>query len=193
VTNCLLRLGSPVVSSPDPRTSKRLRRTANPLTVFLSQVCAAVSRVGQDSGQDSRDDQCACTLFDQQTKDPRPWGRRIPGYKSGQGRRLGHSQLSSAFEDWPCGSQSRARSVGILSFVIMASASAEDGDVPADASSGRSRPRPIRYISPAALNLHRVYEQNRQRLQKKDGAKVPDPTAPQTKGKPRLLLMGQRR
>jgi hypothetical protein len=76
---------------------------------------------------------------------------------------------------------------------IMSSASTEGGDVPADASSGPSRPRPIRYISPAALNLHRVYEQNRQRLQKKDGAKVPDPTMPQTKGKPRLLLMGQRR
>ncbi|KAL2024416.1 hypothetical protein VTK56DRAFT_8227 [Thermocarpiscus australiensis] len=35
--------------------------------------------------------------------------------------------------------------------------------------------------------------ENRQRLQKKDGVKVPDPTTPQTKGKPRLLLMGQRR
>ncbi|AEO57765.1 hypothetical protein MYCTH_2079857 [Thermothelomyces thermophilus ATCC 42464] len=75
----------------------------------------------------------------------------------------------------------------------MSSSSIEDGAAPADTSSGLSRPYPIRYISPAALNLHRVYEQNRQRLQKKDGAKVPDPTAPQTKGKPRLLLMGQRR
>ncbi|GAB1320465.1 GTP-binding protein gtr2 [Madurella fahalii] len=75
----------------------------------------------------------------------------------------------------------------------MASASTEDGDTTADTPSVSSRPRPIRYISPAALNLHRVYEQNRQRLQKKDGAKVPDPMAPQTKGKPRLLLMGQRR
>ncbi|KAL2271603.1 hypothetical protein VTJ83DRAFT_974 [Remersonia thermophila] len=35
--------------------------------------------------------------------------------------------------------------------------------------------------------------ENQQRLQKKDGARVPDPTAVQTKGKPRLLLMGQRR
>ncbi|KXX78027.1 GTP-binding protein gtr2 [Madurella mycetomatis] len=75
----------------------------------------------------------------------------------------------------------------------MASASTEDGDTSADTTSVSLRPRPIRYISPAALNLHRVYEQNRQRLQKKDGAKVPDPMAPQTKGKPRLLLMGQRR
>ncbi|KAK0736955.1 Gtr1/RagA G protein conserved region-domain-containing protein [Apiosordaria backusii] len=55
------------------------------------------------------------------------------------------------------------------------------------------RPLPVRFISPAALNLSRVYEQNRQRIQKKDGPKVPDPTTPQTKGKPRLLLMGQRR
>ena len=75
----------------------------------------------------------------------------------------------------------------------MSSVSTEDGGVPADADSGRALPPPIRYISPAALNLHRVYEQNRQRLQKKDGAKAPDPTTPQTKGKPRLLLMGQRR
>ncbi|KAK3692377.1 Gtr1/RagA G protein conserved region-domain-containing protein [Podospora appendiculata] len=64
-----------------------------------------------------------------------------------------------------------------------------------DAGNGPSS-RPVRttYLSQAVLNLHRVYEQNRQRLQKKDGAKVPDPIAvPQTKGKPRLLLMGQRR
>ncbi|KAK4148607.1 hypothetical protein C8A00DRAFT_38818 [Chaetomidium leptoderma] len=76
---------------------------------------------------------------------------------------------------------------------MSSAASAEDGDVPADTGSGPPRPRPVRYISAAALNLHRVYEQNRQRLQKQDGAKAPDPTAPQTKGKPRLLLMGQRR
>jgi Ras-related GTP-binding protein C/D len=83
-------------------------------------------------------------------------------------------------------------SVGLV--FIMSSASTEDGgDVPAGMTGGPSRPRPIRFISPATLNLHRVYEQNRQRLQKKDGAKVPDPTTPQTKGKPRLLLMGQRR
>jgi len=53
----------------------------------------------------------------------------------------------------------------------------------------------VRWISPAVLNLERVIEQNRQRTQKKDGSiKAPGqiPT-PQTKGKPRLLLMGQRR
>lgn len=50
------------------------------------------------------------------------------------------------------------------------------------------------YISPASLNLERVYEQNRQRQQKKDGGKAPElSAAEQTKGKPRLLLMGQRR
>ncbi|KAK4668144.1 GTP-binding protein gtr2 [Podospora pseudoanserina] len=69
-------------------------------------------------------------------------------------------------------------------------ASRDNGE---DLDSQPLRPRPIRFISPAALNLSRVYEQNRQRIQKKDGPKVPDPTTPQTKGKPRLLLMGQRR
>ncbi|KAM7205030.1 Gtr1/RagA G protein conserved region domain containing protein [Rhypophila sp. PSN 637] len=53
----------------------------------------------------------------------------------------------------------------------------------------------VRWISPAVLNLERVYEQNRQRVQKKDGGKAPagQSPVPQTKGKPRLLLMGQRR
>ncbi|KAK4650197.1 GTP-binding protein gtr2 [Podospora pseudocomata] len=69
-------------------------------------------------------------------------------------------------------------------------ASRDNGE---DLDSQPLRPRPIRFISPAALNLSRVYEQNRQRIQKKDGPKVPDPMTPQTKGKPRLLLMGQRR
>ncbi|OAA68134.1 small monomeric GTPase [Niveomyces insectorum RCEF 264] len=61
-------------------------------------------------------------------------------------------------------------------------------------------------LSPASLNLERVYEQNRQRVQRRDGAaaatasagstdatRQPDsaPTAP-PKGKPRLVLMGQR-
>lgn len=57
-----------------------------------------------------------------------------------------------------------------------------------------------RVTSPALLNLERVYEQNRQRTQKRDGtpvaAKQPEPaqSAPPAppKGKPRLLLMGQR-
>ena len=64
----------------------------------------------------------------------------------------------------------------------------------ASASSGpEPRCRGI-YISPASLNLERLYEQNRQRQQKKDGVKAPELTeAEQAKGKPRLLLMGQRR
>ncbi|EGZ71612.1 hypothetical protein NEUTE2DRAFT_166643 [Neurospora tetrasperma FGSC 2509] len=61
-----------------------------------------------------------------------------------------------------------------------------------------TEPRPpcvSRRPSRAMLNLHRVYEQNRQRVQQnlKDGVKVPEPIAvPHAKGKPRLLLMGQR-
>jgi Ras-related GTP-binding protein C/D len=52
----------------------------------------------------------------------------------------------------------------------------------------------VRYITPAKLNLERVYEQNRQRVQKRDGVKPLEPTpGPVAKGKPRLLLMGQRR
>jgi Ras-related GTP-binding protein C/D len=50
-------------------------------------------------------------------------------------------------------------------------------------------------ISPAVLNLQRVYEQNRQRLEQIDSGTMPDATAQQqpAKGAPRLLLMGQRR
>ncbi|KAK3943006.1 GTP-binding protein gtr2 [Diplogelasinospora grovesii] len=63
-----------------------------------------------------------------------------------------------------------------------------------EAGSARLRGNSVKYVSPATLRLERVYEQNRQRLQKEDGARVPDPaTTPQIKGKPRLLLMGQRR
>lgn len=54
----------------------------------------------------------------------------------------------------------------------------------------------VKYISAAALNLERVYEQNRARLQQRDGALSPtveQATANAGKGKPRLLLMGQRR
>jgi Ras-related GTP-binding protein C/D len=60
--------------------------------------------------------------------------------------------------------------------------------------SGPPRQGPVRHISPAQLNLERVYEQNRLNIPKKDGAKAVEP-APGTaaKGKPRLLLMGQRR
>lgn len=51
-------------------------------------------------------------------------------------------------------------------------------------------------ISPAVLNLQRVYEQNRQRLEQIESGIMPDATAqqqPAAKGAPRLLLMGQRR
>ncbi|KAK4457474.1 hypothetical protein QBC42DRAFT_188519 [Cladorrhinum samala] len=64
--------------------------------------------------------------------------------------------------------------------------------VPIDDGDRPSRPRPVRFISPAVLNLHRVYEQDQQRIQNKDGVKVPDPTVAQVKGKPRLLIMGQK-
>lgn len=68
-------------------------------------------------------------------------------------------------------------------------------------SSGSSAPgtprRPnVKYVSPAALNLERLYEQNRARLQQRDGALSPTndmAAANAGKSKPRLLLMGQRR
>jgi Ras-related GTP-binding protein C/D len=59
---------------------------------------------------------------------------------------------------------------------------------------GPPRQGPVRHISPAQLKLERVHEQNRLHIQKKDGAKVPEPApGPAAKGKPKLLLMGQRR
>jgi hypothetical protein len=59
---------------------------------------------------------------------------------------------------------------------------------------GPPRQGPVRHISPAQLNLERLYEQNRLNVQKKDAAKAPEPApGPAAKGKPRLLLMGQRR
>lgn len=54
----------------------------------------------------------------------------------------------------------------------------------------------VKYLSAATLNLERVYEQNRARLQQRDGALSPtneQASANAGKGKPRLLLMGQRR
>ncbi|KAH6661383.1 Gtr1/RagA G domain-containing protein [Truncatella angustata] len=51
-------------------------------------------------------------------------------------------------------------------------------------------------LSPAQLNLERVFEQNRLRIQQKqNGTQAPEPAnaGPPAKGKPRLLLMGQRR
>jgi Ras-related GTP-binding protein C/D len=75
----------------------------------------------------------------------------------------------------------------------MSSVLSRHGDgVPVDPTTS-PRQASIRNISPAVLNLQRVYEQNRQLLQKKDVASVPDLAAAQTKGTPRLLLMGQRR
>jgi Ras-related GTP-binding protein C/D len=62
------------------------------------------------------------------------------------------------------------------------------------AYNGRPRQGPVRHISPAQLNLERVYEQNRVNVQKKDAAKALElAPGPAAKGKPRLLLMGQRR
>jgi len=59
---------------------------------------------------------------------------------------------------------------------------------------GPPRQGPVRHISPAQLNLERVYEQNRLSSQKRDTSKVVEPApGPAAKGKPRLLLMGQRR
>lgn len=48
--------------------------------------------------------------------------------------------------------------------------------------------------TPAQMNLTRLYEQNQQKQQKNMAAKANEqpPEAP-AKGKPRLLLMGQRR
>lgn len=65
-------------------------------------------------------------------------------------------------------------------------------------SAPRTPPRPssVRYLSPASLNLERVYAQNRARLQQREGTLSPsnDPASLNAgKGKPRLLLMGQRR
>lgn len=62
------------------------------------------------------------------------------------------------------------------------------------AYNGPARQGPVRHISPSSLSLQRVHEQNRVNMQKKDPAKAPEP-APgvAAKGKPRLLLMGQRR
>lgn len=60
--------------------------------------------------------------------------------------------------------------------------------------SGPPRQGPVRHISPAQLNLEFLHEQNRLNAQRKDSTKVSEPApGPAAKGKPRLLLMGQRR
>ena len=60
--------------------------------------------------------------------------------------------------------------------------------------SGPARQGPVRHISPAQLKLRRVHEQNQIATQKNDNVKSSE-LAPgaAAKGKPRLLLMGQRR
>ncbi|CAG8949524.1 hypothetical protein HYFRA_00007756 [Hymenoscyphus fraxineus] len=58
----------------------------------------------------------------------------------------------------------------------------------------RPRQGPFRHISPAQLSLERVHEQNRLGTPKKDGTKASEQAPGKSgKGKPRLLLMGQRR
>jgi Ras-related GTP-binding protein C/D len=59
---------------------------------------------------------------------------------------------------------------------------------------GPPRQGPIRHISPAQLKLERLHKQNRLNAPKRDVAKAQEPApGPTPKGKPRLLLMGQRR
>ena len=58
---------------------------------------------------------------------------------------------------------------------------------------GPARQGPVRHISPAQLMVQRVYEQNRLNVQKKDGKALEPAPGTAAKGKPRLLLMGQRR
>lgn len=49
------------------------------------------------------------------------------------------------------------------------------------------------YVTPAQLNLTNIFEQDRQRQLKNNGIKADETSLDQAKGKPRLLLMGQRR
>jgi Ras-related GTP-binding protein C/D len=59
---------------------------------------------------------------------------------------------------------------------------------------GSARQGPVRHVSQASLNLERIHEQNRLNVQQRLNVKGPEP-APGTaaRGKPRLLLMGQKR
>lgn len=58
----------------------------------------------------------------------------------------------------------------------------------------REHPRTSGSLSPARLTLQRVYDQSLQGAQAKDANKpLEGPPGPPGKGKPRLLLMGQRR
>ena len=66
--------------------------------------------------------------------------------------------------------------------------------VPDGSYNGPARQGPVRYISPAQLTLQRLHEQNRAAMQKQDPVNAPEPApGAAAKGKPRLLLMGQRR
>jgi hypothetical protein len=68
-----------------------------------------------------------------------------------------------------------------------------DGDDDGGASSAQG-PSTDALESLAKLNLQRVYQQSRRGAPKRDGSRTTEPTAPPiTKGKPRLLLMGQKR
>lgn len=65
---------------------------------------------------------------------------------------------------------------------------------------GPPRQGPVRELSGASLNFQRIHEQNRYKLQQRaednriDVSKVPaQAPGPAARGKPRLLLMGQRR
>lgn len=68
-------------------------------------------------------------------------------------------------------------------------ATVEDGTY-----NGPARQGPVRHISKASLTLDALYTQDRNKLQKSGMANIPEPSPAQAaKGKPRLLLMGQRR
>jgi hypothetical protein len=59
---------------------------------------------------------------------------------------------------------------------------------------GPPRQGPVRHISPVQLTLERIHEQNRANVQRIDPARAPAPApGAAARGKPRLLLMGQRR
>jgi Ras-related GTP-binding protein C/D len=61
---------------------------------------------------------------------------------------------------------------------------------------GPPRQGPVRHISMASLTCERLHEQNRLNMQKNkaESSKIPaQAPGPAARGKPRLLLMGQRR
>lgn len=111
-------------------------------------------------------------------------------------RALGVWLLPCQIENGP--STHMHRYTTLLHFVPPFSHSIMSSAGPSRSSSASGAPRRpnVKYVSAAALNLERVYEQNRARLQQRDGASSPtneQASANAGKGKPRLLLMGQRR